>query len=71
MSVPEDIAAAGFDDIPMCELVTPTLTSVHQDVALRAEIAIRKLKELREKKETELTIRLPVQLVVRESTEKI
>ena len=70
ISVPDEIAVAGFDDIPMCELVTPTLTSVHQDVALRAEIAIQKLKELREKKETEFTIRLPVQLVVRESTKK-
>ena len=59
---------AGFDDTPLCEQVSPTLTSVKQDVALRAKIAIEKLKELKEHKETETSIMLPVCLVVREST---
>lgn len=66
--VPEDISVAGFDDIPLCEMISPTLTTIKQDGALRAKIAIEKLYELREKKNLENTITLPVTLVEREST---
>ena len=69
-SVPEDISVAGFDDTPMCEMVTPTLTTIKQDGALRAKIAIRKLKELREGKEICTEVKLPVSLVVRRSTKE-
>ena len=69
-SVPEDISVAGFDDTPMCEMVTPTLTTIKQDGALRAKIAIRKLKELREGKEICTEAKLPVSLVVRSSTKE-
>lgn len=66
--VPEDISVAGFDDIPMCEMITPTLTTVKQDGAMRAKIAIEKLQELKEQKDTETEIMLPVELVIRSST---
>lgn len=52
----------------MCSLVSPTLTSVRQDSALRAKIAVEKLRELKEKKETDTTIMLPVTLVERKNT---
>ena len=68
ISVPDEISVAGFDDTPMCSLVSPTLTSVRQDSALRAKIAVEKLRELKEKKETDTTIMLPVTLVERKST---
>lgn len=55
----------GFDDAPICTQIVPTLTSVRQDVEKRAQIAMMKLEELRESKETE---RLPVMLIHREST---
>ena len=71
ISVPNDISIAGFDDIPMCEMICPTLTTVKQDGAMRAKIAIRKLWELRENKETETSIKLPVTLIERASTRKI
>ncbi len=67
-SVPKDISIAGFDDIPICEMISPTLTTVKQDGALRAKIAIEKLHELKENKDTETTIVLPVTLVERAST---
>ena len=68
IKVPEQLSVAGFDDIPLCQLVTPTLTTIKQDGALRASIALTKLKELKEKKETETTVMLPVKLVIRQST---
>jgi len=71
ISIPEDISIAGFDDIPMCEQVTPTLTSVRQDGALRAKIAIEKLREMKEQKNATSTIMLPVTLVERTSTQQI
>lgn len=67
-SVPEDISIAGFDDTPMCEMVHPALTTVKQDGALRAEIAIEKLQELREGTLIGTEIRLPVLLMIRDST---
>lgn len=66
--VPEDISVVGFDDIPVCRMVCPTLTTVKQDGALRAKLAVRKLRELKEKKDVDPEIRLPVSLVVRNST---
>ena len=68
LSVPGDISVAGFDDIPMCEMICPTLTTVRQDGALRAKIAIEKLRELKENRNAETTILLPVTLVERAST---
>ena len=67
-SVPEQISVAGFDDIPMSRMFCPALTTVKQDGALRAKIAIQKLRELKEKKEIETEIKLPVSLVIRSST---
>lgn len=68
LSVPDDISVAGFDDTPMCELVRPALTTVRQDVALRARLAVKKLRELREGKMVQPEYVLPVSLVVRGST---
>jgi LacI family transcriptional regulator len=33
LRVPEDIAVAGFDDIPMARYVEPPLSSVHVDIS--------------------------------------
>lgn len=70
LSVPEDLSVAGFDDIPMCRMVCPALTTVRQDGALRARLAIEKLRELREARDVSGEIRLPVSLVVRGSTKE-
>lgn len=66
--VPEDISVAGFDDTPICEMLRPALTTVRQDGALRAGIAVEKLRELKEGRPAETEIMLPVSLVVRNST---
>ena len=67
LRVPEDIAVAGFDDNPICEMVSPTLTTVNQDGALRAKVAIEKLIELKSSGSSDTLINLPVSLVIRQS----
>lgn len=71
IGVPEEISVAGFDDTPLCGLISPALTTVRQDGALRAEIAVNKLLALREGGESGGTVRLPVTLVERASTGKV
>lgn len=71
LSVPEDVSVAGFDDIPLCEMVSPALTTVRQDGALRAKIAVERLRELRENRCAEATIVLPVRLIERASTRAV
>ena len=66
--VPEDISVAGSDDTPICEMLRPALTTVRQDGALRARLAVEKLRELKEGRPVETEIMLPVSLVVRNST---
>ena len=69
--VPEDISVIGFDDNSASRENLPALTTIHQDAKLRAETAIRALEDLRDGKEVESKITLPVNLIVRESTRKM
>ncbi len=66
--MPEQISVAGFDDTPMCTMISPAVTSVRQDGALRARVAMEKLKALNGKEEIETVITLPVTLMIRSST---
>lgn len=68
IAVPAALSVAGFDDLPLCEQVYPALTTVRQDGALRARIAVEKLLALREGTPMETTVTLPVTLVERAST---
>lgn len=68
VSIPGQISIAGFDGIPLGEMVFPSLTTVRQDNALRAKVAMEKLNALRNRQETEATVTLPVTLVERDST---
>lgn len=71
LRVPEDLSVAGFDDIPMCGMVYPTLTTIRQDGPLRAKIAMEKLQALKAEQPVETSVRLPVTLVKRGSTKKL
>ena len=44
--IPYDISVTGFDDNILSHVVRPRLATVHQDVALKAETAIRSMDEL-------------------------
>lgn len=68
MRVPEEISVIGFDDTPICEQISPMLTSVWQDVSLRAHIALENLRKLKAGEEIESVLCLPVKLIERGST---
>ena len=66
--IPRELSIVGFDDIPMCQLVHPTLTTVRQDGALRAKLALERLWALKAGEAADGVITLPVTLVQRGST---
>lgn len=69
--IPRDISVAGFDDSRMCEMVYPALTTVRQDGAQRAKLAVRMLQELKQGHTVETEQLLPVSLVRRQSVSPV
>jgi LacI family transcriptional regulator len=69
LRVPEDVALAGFDDIPMARYLDPALSSVHVDIsALGARAALRLLAAIRDKDGHQHRAEtLPTTLVLRRS----
>ncbi len=69
LRVPEDIAVAGFDDIPIAGYVTPTLTTIRVPIAALGAAALDTLAKAVETPalQATLTTVLPVELVVRRS----
>lgn len=65
--VPQDISVAGFDDSPICGIITPKLTTIHQDNQMRARSAVEMLLYQREHPDSHQNRILPVHLVERES----
>ncbi|MGM9946944.1 LacI family DNA-binding transcriptional regulator [Floccifex sp.] len=66
--VPDSMSVAGFDDTPICTMIHPSLTTIKQDNALRAKIAMEMLQKLKNHEIKDTTIQLPVSLIVRDST---
>ncbi|MFH8468118.1 LacI family DNA-binding transcriptional regulator [Streptomyces sp. NPDC017991] len=67
---PQDVAVAGFDDIPESEFFAPPLTTVRQDFAAVGKRSIALLLDLIEGREPSGALRIAIepQLVVRAST---
>jgi LacI family transcriptional regulator len=69
LRVPDDIAVAGFDDIPMAAVSGPPLTTVRQPIRLIGQAAAEGLIYVLENSLTEPYHRvLPAELIVRAST---
>ncbi len=67
--VPEDLSVVGFDDIPLAEWSTPSLTTVRQPLTDMAAVAVRTLLESAESGGTLMRrVELATDLVVRESS---
>jgi len=73
--IPDDVAVAGFDDLPTCKLYTPTITSVHTPFAQLGEksleLIFNRLEEKTGKNHTGYTSLVPVSLSVRESSTEL
>jgi LacI family transcriptional regulator len=67
--VPEEMAVAGFDDIPMARYLNPPLSSVHVEISALGERATRRLIEMLQHKTQQPRQHevLPTTLVVRGS----
>ena len=70
MNIPKDFSIMGFDDIPLASLVRPTLTTVSQNLELRAKVAVELLVELINGETEGRKELLPVTLMERESVSK-
>jgi DNA-binding LacI/PurR family transcriptional regulator len=71
LRVPEDLSVVGFDDNPLGARSHPRLTTVAQDVDLKGRVAARALREALQPGQNgrrAASRRLPVRLVIREST---
>ncbi|MYL96982.1 substrate-binding domain-containing protein [Novosphingobium sp. FGD1] len=67
MSIPEDVAVIGFDDLPAASMTTPPLTTIMQDLKRAGEVLVETLVAQIEDQEA-LSRTLPTRLVVRRST---
>lgn len=66
IAVPETVAVAGFDDIPMARFATPALTTVQQDTRRAGEILVDRLLQ-RIAGEPADSVMLPATVVIRRS----
>ena len=68
IEIPHDIQMIGFDDNVMSRESRPALTTIRQDSVQRAKTAIECIEAMRDGKDIEPEIVLPVELIKREST---
>lgn len=69
LHIPRDLSVVGFDDVELCQWVSPELTTVRQPIAEMAREATRMLIELaRDGVAPNPRVELATSLVVREST---
>ena len=69
LRVPEDVALAGFDDIPIARYVAPALTTIRVPIAALGAAALEMLAKGVEAPGTQATLStaMPVELIVRRS----
>lgn len=70
--VPQDCSIIGFDDLPTSSYITPSLTTIRQDIHLKAETAVDLLfRHIANAKAPAENIILDVQLIERESVSSL
>lgn len=68
LRIPDDLAIIGYDDIPLASWTTPALTTVHQPILEKGEIATQQLlSRIAGEIPAETHIQLPTTLIVRQS----
>jgi LacI family transcriptional regulator len=72
LKIPEDFSIVGFDDIEISDHIEPRLTTVRVHKEEMGKLAMRRLVEIvRSKTQTVVTVHVPVELIVRESTRSL
>ena len=71
MKVPNDVSVIGFDNLNHCELVTPKLTSIAQDIGLKAQRAGDQLFKMIGGADFVFDERLPIRVVERQSVRNL
>ena len=70
-SIPQDVKVIGFDNVSIAEMTNPTLSTIAQPVHAMSELATHTLFKLINNEDIdELHQIIPVELIVRESTEQ-
>lgn len=68
LTVPDDIAVVGFDDVPAAAEASPGLTTIHQDILATSQQSVRTLLEIIESADNYTRqIYLPAELIIRGS----
>ena len=70
LEIPKDIAIAGFDDLPICTHVHPSLTSIRSDYQALGKKALKVLQEKTSSSDIHSGVQsiIPVTISIREST---
>lgn len=70
-SIPDDFSIVGFDGIPMGSYVTPSLTTIAQDVKEMGHQSARLLHQMVQNEETEKDIYIPYEFLERNSVKTL
>jgi DNA-binding LacI/PurR family transcriptional regulator len=71
-NVPEEYSVVGFDDIMLCEYMSPGLTTVRQDITKKGIAAAEAIfNDIEEGIVSNENILMPIELIIRESTRDI
>jgi DNA-binding LacI/PurR family transcriptional regulator len=72
LSVPDDMSLVGFDDIDVCDIISPALTTIRISRSEMAEVFFQALEETAKRiTAIGVQIMIPSKLVVRESTARL
>ena len=65
--VPEDVSIVGCDDIDLCELLDPPLTTIHTSFQQQGEVAVDMLMKMMNENTAGSTLRMNGKLIIRKS----
>lgn len=68
LRVPEDVSVVGFDDLFIASYTQPPLTTVRQPRRVMGRLAMESLLKLISGEDSAITIKVPAELIVRESS---
>lgn len=72
VNIPGDLSFTGFDDILLAKVIRPALTTVHQDITRKGQLAVEyMLKMIQGTEFQERDVKVPVELVLRDSVREI